>query len=770
MTRSEDERLLTGRGRYLDDLGHGAPAVVFVRSPHPHARIVDVDSTGARAVDGVIAIITFEDLPESIAAPLPQLEPHAALTQPRTSRPLAGGEVHHAGQPVVMIVAEDRYVAEDARDRVQVTYDPTPPVVGIEAARAANRLVHADVPGNIAGRFIQVHGDAAAVLATAPHTLTVQLDVERTASTPMEMRGVYAHPTDEGLRVYSATQTPASLRRLLADHLDLPESRLEVVAPDVGGGFGVKSVHPWPEEVLVAWAARRLDRPLKWVEDRKEHFASTHERGQLHKVRVAFDDVGRVLALDVRFWHDAGAYTPVGIRVPVNTANHLCGLYRIDAVRIECEVLYTTMPPVTPVRGAGKPQAMFVIERTMDAIAAHLGRDRAAVRGINLIRPVDLPYPGPIPHHGGDYPSALRQATDLVGWATIEARREAARARGRHLGVGLACYVERTGRGPCPYEGAHVRVDPDGAVHVFVGLTGQGQGQHTTLARIAAHELGVSPHWVHVTCGDIERFPFTPGTVASRSAVMAGSAVAIACHKVRNKALRAAAHQLACDIVDLDLRDGVVVSRSRPHDRLNLAAIARLCHPVLVQFAHDTGDLDDPLPLADGEHPGLAATAYYTAADSAVGYGVHAAVVEIDVATAGIEIVDYVAVTGCGTVIDPGIVDGQVLGGIAHGLGEALYERLPLDADGRLVTPTLTEYLLPSVAEIPPVRLARVPDHVCPANPIGVTGVGQAGTLPVLAVVASAIDDAVGLRIDRMPISRSELWEALGSNNTGSAV
>ncbi|HEU0214515.1 MAG TPA: aerobic carbon-monoxide dehydrogenase large subunit, partial [Jiangellaceae bacterium] len=563
--RREDPRLVSGQGRFLDDLGPDALGVAFVRSPHAHARIVDVDVTDALEVDGLVAIYTYDDLTGPLAEPLPLLIPHPSLTHGRTPYALAKDEVNHVGEAIVMVVATDRYTAEDVCDLIRVTYDVLPPVVGIETARAATHLVHDDVPGNVAARMVQEFGDARAAVDAAPHALELDLDVERSASTPLEGKGVYARwdADDSSLRVYTSTQASTSVRAAIAAKLELPPDRVEVVAPDVGGGFGVKIVHPWPEEVLVPWAAIRLGREVKWTEDRREHFVSSaHERGQLQHIRVGFDDDGRVLGLDVTFWHDNGAYTPYGIIVPIVTSTQLLGPYKPGAYRVEFESLYTNTVLVTPYRGAGRPQGCFAMERTMDAIAAYLGLDRAEIRERNFIQPDEMPYDfgltfqdgRPLIYDSGDFPASLEKLKKLVGWDEFAAVRSQARAEGRRVGIGLACYVEGTGVGP--YEGGWVKVETDGSVVVATGLTTQGQGHQTSFAQVAADVLGVPLDRVTVTTGDTRRFRYAVGTFASRALVMSGNAIAAAAHKVREKALRIAGEALEADPRDLEIVEG----------------------------------------------------------------------------------------------------------------------------------------------------------------------------------------------------------------------
>ena len=775
IARREDPRLVAGDGRFLDDLGAGALAAAFVRSPHAHARVVDVDVGGALDVDGLVAVYTYEDLDGRVAEPLPLLIPHPSLHAPRTAHPLANGVVRHVGEPVAMVVASDRYVAEDACDRVLVAYEPLPPVVGIDAALRAEHAVHDDVRDNVAAHMIQEVGDTRAAIAAAPHRLELELQIERSASMPLEGKGVYARwdAADRSLRVYSSTQTSTSVRMALAAKLGVPVDRVEVVAPDVGGGFGVKIVHPWPEEVLVPWAAIRLGREVKWVEDRREHFVSSaHERGQRHKVRVGFDDDGRLLGLEVEFLHDNGAYTPYGIIVPIITSTQLLGPYKPGAYRVEFRSLYTNTVIVTPYRGAGRPQGVFAMERTMDAIAERLGRDRAEVREVNFIRPDEMPYDHglifqdgrPLVYDSGDYPASLAKLKKLVGWDEFEAYREQARTEGRRVGIGLAFYVEGTGVGP--YEGAHVRVETNGKVVVATGLTTQGQGHETVFAQVAASELGVPIDDVSVVTGDTRRFKYAVGTFASRAAVMSGNAVALAARKVRAKALRIAGEALEVDPADLEVVDGVVRVRGVPDAEIPLATVAVLANPLRYAFDEQAklatqfavgGGAEVP-PVADDDEPGLEAAGWYSPVRSTFANGVHAAVVETDPDTAEVKILRYCVVHDCGRLINPRIVEGQIHGGVAQGVGGALYERLVYDEHGQLLNASFMDFLMPYASEVPTVET----DHLetpSPLNPLGIKGAGEAGVIPGAAVFAAAISDAEGLWIDRMPISPSELWE-----------
>jgi aerobic carbon-monoxide dehydrogenase large subunit len=772
--RSEDPRLVTGNGRYLDDLGHDALEVAFVRSPHAHARITDIDVTEALEVDGLVAIYTYDDLEARMGEPLPLLIPHPTLTHGRTQYALAKDEVNYVGEAIAMVVAENRYIAEDAAQRIAVDYEYLPAVVGIEVAREAANLVHDDVPGNVAATMIQQTGDADAAIDQAPHVLELDLGIERSASMPMEGKGVLARwdNDDKSLLMHTSTQTSTSVRQAVAAKLGLPVDRVEVVTPDVGGGFGVKIMHPWPEEVLVPWAAVRLQQPVKWTEDRREHFiSSAHERGQLHHVRVGYDDDGRLLGLSVKFWHDHGAYIPYGLIVPIITSTQLLGPYKPGVYRVEFQSLYTNTVIVTPYRGAGRPQGCFVMERTMDAIADDLGLDRTVVRERNFIQPEEMPYDqGLIFQDGrqllydsGDFPASLDKLKKLVGWDDFEAYREQARAEGRTVGIGLACYVEGTGVGP--YEGGHIRVETDGSVVVSTGLTTQGQGHQTMLAQIVADELGVPFDRIKVTTGDTRRFKYAVGTFASRTAVMSGSAIALTARGVRAKALRIAAQALEASVDDLEIVDGNVQVMGAPSSRIDLGAVAVLSNPLryafddaakrATQFAAPA-DPDRP-PVDAGDSPGLEGSDFYSPTRSTFANGMHAVVVETDPQTADIKILRYCVVHDCGTVINPMIVEGQVHGGVAQGVGGALYERMEYAPDGQLLNASYMDFLMPYSSEVPTIEI----DHLetpSPLNPLGVKGAGEAGVIPGSAAIASAIEDAEGIPIRRMPISPSELF------------
>lgn len=774
VARVEDERLLRGAGKYVDDVALDALHTAVLRSPHAHARITSIDVSDVLDVDGVHAVWTYDDLAGAMAQPLPLLIPHPDLKQGRTQYILARDEVNYVGEAIAFVVADDRYIAEDAVGRIAVEYDLLPAVVGVEAARSALELVHDDVPGNIAATMEQSNGDAPAAIAGSVHRLSLDLTIERSACTPLEGRGVVARwDVDLGrLEVWASTQTATGVRAAIAAKLGLDLVQVDVITPDVGGGFGVKLNHPWPEDVLVAHASMVLGQTVKFTEDRREHFiSSAHERGQIHHVDVGFDDDGRILGLDVRFWHDHGAYTPYGLIVPIITSTQLLGPYKPGAYRVRFDSLYTNTVIVTPYRGAGRPQGCFVMERTMDAIAAFLGQDRTEVRAANFIQPDEFPYDhGLIFQDGrgliydsGDFPAMLTMLKELVAWDDFENFRADMAAQGRRVGIGLACYVEGTGVGP--YEGGHVHIETSGKVKVATGLTSQGQGHQTAFAQIVADQLGVRFEDVEVTTGDTRRMPYAVGTFASRAAVMSGSAIHLAAKKVKEKALRIASEALEVDPDDLEIVDGVVGVKGMPGVNISLGTVAVLSNPLRYAFDEaskeatqfSVGDITKP-PVAEGDEPGLEGKEFYSPERSTFASGMHAVIVETDPDTAEIRILKYVVVHDCGHLINPMIVEGQIHGGVAQGVGGALYEHMAYDESGQLLNASFMDFLMPYVTEVPEsIEIGHL-ETPSPLNPLGVKGAGEAGVIPGSAAFAAAIEDAERLSITAMPISPSQLF------------
>ena len=761
--RVEDDRLLRGRGRFTDDIDEGALESCLVRSPYAHARITSVDVSAAKAMPGVVAVYVAADLPFG-HVDLPILIPHPNLTHGRTQRCLASEVVRYAGEAVAFVVAESRQLAEDAADLVQVEYEPLPVVITPEVSAEARNMVHQDVPGNVAAEMLQEVGEVSAAMAAAPHRKRLHFRFERGAACPMEGRAVWAgwSESEHKLTVYDSTQSPTSIRGGLAVLFGLPESDVEVIAPDVGGGFGPKIMLFYPDELLVPYAAMQLGRPVKWTEDRQEHFTAVNqERGQVHEVEVGFDDDGHVLALSDDFIHDTGAYTPYGIILPIITAAQVPGPYRVPNYRVRFRAMYTNATPTSPYRGAGRPHACFVMERTLDSIASQLGLDRAEIRRRNFIQPDQFPYHlgvawqdgNSVVYDSGNYPALLEKALEMLG----------PRPEGDHVGMGLGVYVEGTGVGP--YEGAHVQVLVSGKVVAATGIPSQGQAHATVFAQVVADELGVDVADVLVTGGDTRRFPWGVGTFASRGAVTAGNAMAVTARMVADKAKRIAGEQLEVDPADLELVGGSVRVKGSPDRGITLAAVSVMANPVRYAFGGGTEAATQfaskrrpGAPLPAGEQPGLEATGYYSPPGSTWAAGCHAAYVRVDPITFRLEVLKYVVVHDCGRLINPLVVEGQIEGGVAQGIGGAFYERLAYDAEGQLRNASFMEYLVPYATEVPVIEIGHL-ETPSPLNPLGVKGAGEAGVIPVGAVIGSALEEALGVPITEMPLSPLKLFE-----------
>jgi CO/xanthine dehydrogenase Mo-binding subunit len=729
----------------------------ILRSPHAHARIVRIDVEPARRQPGVVDVVTFADL-GAAAGPLPCVPLHPAL-RPKNFHLLAGDRVRFVGEAVAVVVAESRYAAEDAGELVEVEYEPLPSVQDRGAPGAAP--VHEDIPDNVAGRVALRRGDVAAALRDAPHVVTERLVIGRGSGQPIEPRGVVAeyNAAARQLVVWASSQVPHQIRQFVSDLLGLSLREVRVLAPDVGGGFGAKLI-VYPEDVLIPWLAIRTRRPIRWLEDRLEHMAAaTQERVQIHDVTVGFDAEGRLVALRDEFVHDTGAYTPRGLVVPLLTASMLAGPYRIPHLEVTFTSLYTHRVPVTPYRGAGQPQAVFVVERALDQVARVTGRDRAAVRLANLVGPDAMPYDvgirnyrdsGNVVYDSGDFPAVLRRALEMSRYDELGTACARARAEGRLRGVGVACYVELTGVGP--FEGATVRVDPDGRITVCSGTTSQGQGLETTLAQVAASELGVTPDDVTVVLGDTLGIGQGIGTFASRAAVTGGTAVALAARELRAKALRVAAHLLGVPAAEVQQDGTAFASRREPERRLTFGQLARAASMATATL---------------GIEPGLEATRFFQPEDITYSSGAQVALVEVDPLSARVRILRYWMCHDSGRLINPMVVEGQIQGAVALGLGNALFEEVVYDESGKLLTGTFMDYLLPTATEVPRIEIDHL-ETLSPRNPLGLKGVGESGALPVPAVIASAVDDALsgyGARVTRIPITPTRLAALLDARD-----
>jgi carbon-monoxide dehydrogenase large subunit len=766
VTRNEDPALLTGQALFVDDLvladlWHAA----FLRSPHAHARIESIDVSAAKAHDGVLAVYTAEDLGDfwqsvPLVVPPPPI-PNSVFNK-HTQVPLAKDKVRYAGEPVALVVAESRYVAEDALADIVVDYAPLPVAADLERSAAEDAPeVHDGLAGNVAAHVHQAKGDYAAALAAAATVVRRRFTYDHGMAQPMETRGVVAQfdRKTRRLTVWATTQAPASLRTGLAALLGLGERDVRVVAPFVGGGFGAKLLMYYAEYLVISWAALQLGRAVKWIEDRGEHFlATSQERSQIHEAEMALDEEGRILGIKDVFLHDNGAYNPYGLTVPLNSQCSVLGLYDVPAYDSTFTAIFTNKPLVAPYRGAGRAHGTFVIERLMDIAARELGLDRAEIRRRNLIPHDAFPVKQEImfqdfaelTYDSGNYAPVLERTLELIGYeAFVNEEQPALRAAGRRVGLGLVCYIEGTGIGP--YEGARVQIQANGRIAVATGIGSQGQGHFTVFAQIAADHLGVSPREVDVTTGDTDQFYWGAGTFASRGAVVAGNAVHEAASAVREKTLALAAEHLGCAPSEVVLEDGMAKRASgRPDEEIALGALAVLANPMRGA-------------VKPGTEPGLEATRYFGPEGGTMACGAHAMIVEVDPETLMIEIKKFVVVHDCGTAINPLLVEGQIHGGVAQGIGNAFYEHLVFDDDAQLLNATFADYLIPTSLDVPRMVL----DHqVTPStrNELGIKGVGEAGAIPVGPLFAQALEDALelparGVDVLEIPLSPNRLWE-----------
>ena len=760
--RVEDPALLRGKGRYLDDIHlPGMLHAAFVRSPFAHARITGIDTAAAMAAEGVVAVYSLEDLrPHLTDTVMPVEQPSGALKQSANPSVLADGEVRHVGEPVAVVIAETAYGAEDVAAMVDVSYDNLPVSADyLGALRSEAPKAHTALTNNIVAEFTLAYGETDSAFAGAEHVFRETLHQHKGLGHAIECRGVAAliDESDGCLAVWSATQMAHRAQTILVELLGLPEDRIRVITPNVGGGFGPKFVF-YQEEVVIPVAALLLGRPVKWVEDRREHFiATTMERDQLWDLEVAADRDGHLLGVRGFMAHDHGAYTPYGVNLPYNAATNFLGPYELPAMSLDVQLALTNMTPVTPVRGAGRPQGTFAMERLMDRIARELNLDRVDVRRRNLIPPEAMPYDTQIKtrdgaimtYDSGDYPAALDNALERAGYADFDARRNGARAEGRYIGIGVANYVEGTGRGP--FESAIVRIKPSGKIVVYTGATDQGQGLKTALGQVCAEQTGAAIDDIEVVTGDTGAISLGLGAFASRQAVTAGSSVHVASMEVRNKALKVAAHILEAAEEDLEIADGKISVRGVTDMSVSLGNVARAVQGM------------PGFSLPGGVDPGMEATANFNPPTLTYCNGVHVVEVEVDPGTGHVQILNYVIVHDSGRLINPAIVEGQITGGATHGLGCSLFERMIYDDQGQPQTTNFGEYLLPTATEVPSYDIVHM-ESPTPLNPLGVKGAGEGGTIPVTSAIASAIDDALsdfGVVIRELPIEPKRIVEMI---------
>jgi carbon-monoxide dehydrogenase large subunit len=768
--RREDPALLTGEARYVADLSvPGALHAALVRSSVAHARIRSIDVAAAQAMPGVVAVLTGEDLQAEWAGPLPCGWPVTADMKAPVHLPLAVGKVHYAGDAVAVVVARSEYEAHDAVDTVVVDYEPLPVVLDLEDAASDRVVIHEDLGTNKSYTW-ELSPDASAVdaaFASAAHTVSGRYVQQRLLPSPMEPRGVLVVPQPFGgdYTVYSATQIPHILRVMLALTVGVPETHLRVVAPAVGGGFGCK-LDVYAEEALALALARRLRRPVRWIEERGEHSTATIQgRGQIQHIELAADAEGRVTAVRVRLLADMGAYLQlVTPGIPLLGAFLYAGVYDVPAYQFSCTSVFTNKTPTDAYRGAGRPEATYAIERSMDALAVRVGVDPAEIRRRNFIRPDQFPYNSVagLTYDSGEYERALDKCLDLAGYAALRSEQERRRRSGDRwqLGLGLSSYFEMCGLAPSRvlaslnytaggWEAATVRVLPTGKVQVVTGTSPHGQGHETSWSMIAADRLGISPDDVEVLHSDTAIAPYGLDTYGSRSLAVGGTAVYLATERVIDKARRIAAHQLEAADEDVELSGGSFSVRGSPDRAMPLAGVAFEAFT-----AHN---------LPDGMEPNLEASSHFDPTNFTFPFGTHLAVVEVDTETGSVRLHRYVAVDDCGNQINPLIVEGQVHGGIVQGAAQALWEEAVYDEDGNLVTSTLADYLVPSAAEVPSFETAMTVTP-SPSNPMGVKGIGEAGTIGAAPAVINAVVDALspyGITDIDMPATPERVWQLL---------
>jgi carbon-monoxide dehydrogenase large subunit len=757
LRRLEDPRLITGQGRYVDDIVmEGLLRAVFVRSIEAHATIGPVSAD--RELPSGARVFTGTDL--GLEQPMPNQYPAPVITQSIQALPLALDEVCYVGQPVAVVVADSVATALDAAEAVVVDYEPLPVVIDHRTALdPGSPPAHQGSDSNLIATLAARFGDIEQAFAVADRVVTVDVDQHRGALASMEGRAVLARWDDaEGrLTVWTSTQAPHAVRAHLAAYLGLSPDDLRVIAPDVGGGFGPKAAI-YAEEYVVAALALHLRRPVKWTELRREHFvASNQQRGQSGRLEAAVDDSARILGLRARMVHDSGAYVPYGIVVPTTTLRLMSGPYVVPALDVTIDVVFTNATPTGAIRGAGRPNATFAVERVLDAIARDTGLDRAEVRRRNFVPAEALPYQiditgsdgRKITYDSGDYEAALDAAIEAARLDDFERRRAESLESGRLRGYGIASYVEDTGLGP--YEGVRMEILTNGDVVVETGAGSQGQGHATVFAQICASHLGVSPDRVRVHGGDTGRYPHGIGTVASRTGQTTASVVHLAADELATTVKRLAARKLEAAVEDIVLIDGVAMVTGQPGTEIPLGDLASGLQP---KFGGS---------LPEGQQkPGLAVERVLPFEGLGYTYGTHVAEVEIDPDTGHVAVVNYVVVHDCGTLLNPMIVEGQIDGGVAHGLGNALMERIHYDDYGQPLTTSFMDYRLMTAADMPP--LAKIHTETpSPTNPLGAKGAGEGGTIPAAAAVVSAIEHALeghGVVVNHHPVGTEWVYRA----------
>ena len=762
--RLEDMRLLTGQALFVDDVElPGMLHAAFLRSVYAHARVNKIDVTEARKRPGVVAVYAADDLgdywkPGELLVP-PPFAIEGAVFNKRTQIPIVKDKIRQAGEVLAVVIAENRYIAEDALADIVVDVEPLGAVVNLEKALEADSpLLYEDLGTNMAAHVVQERGSYEEVKARADVVIQKRFDVDRCASGAMENRGMVASWDDKSqtMTVWCTTQAPIPLRNGIAKALGLSEHQVRAIAPFVGGGFGPKIMLSQPDEVILTWAALRLNRPIKWICDRQEDFfASTSERDQVHDSEIALTKDGKILGVKDVFLHNTGAYNPYGMTVPLNTQTHTMGPYGVPNFYTEVKVVFTNTMIVTPVRGAGRPQGVFVMERLLDAAARELNMDPVEIRRINLLQPDQFPFKTGIIGQdfvenvldSGNYPETLRQALEIIDYNKfIEEEQPKLRSEGRHVGIGVVCFTEGTAVGP--YEGARITVGTNGKASLVTGVGTQGQGHFTSFAQIAADQLGMKVDDIDVITGDTAQFHWGAGTFASRGAAVAGSAVYAAAKNVRAKILNVASRVLETPEEELEIENGEVRVADMPQKNIKLGDLAKYANPM-------RGTVEPDM------EPGLESAGYFGPPHGATGAGTVAMIVDVDDQTMEVEIKRFVMVHDCGTVINPMIVEGQIHGSVSMGIGNSYYEQMIYDDNGQLLNASLMDYLLPRATDMPKVIETGHVVTPSPLNELGMKGVGESGAIPTPSCFIQALENAMAdynIEIAETPMSPNRLF------------
>lgn len=764
MKRKDDYRLLTGKGSYIGDIHpRGTLAATFLRSPHAHARITEMDLEEARTMNGVVAVFGPEDAEDFPSLPL--IFPNPNLT-PVTQIPL-NPIVHHVGEPIAMVIAENRYIAEDAVDLIKVKFEKIESVAHLEdVLKEKPPLAHEHLDSNIAARFTQSVGNAKKAMKEADVVVKHNFKIGRVSCFPIETRGLLASWNTEGsetrLVVQAATQSQHEMRITLSDMFNLSENQVRVIAPDVGGGFGAKAIF-YVEDFLVPWAAKKVGAPVKWIEDRMEHMQSSiHEREQYHEASLGLTKEGKIIAVYDEMSANNGAYVPWGVVVPIMTSTLIPGPYIVPNYQCDCTVYYTNTVPLAPYRGAGRPQAALILNRLLDLAADKMGMDPLELKHKNLIEKHQFPYNtglksrdgSPQIYDSGDYKALLEKASQLGEYKDWRKKQKEYRKEGRLIGIGVVSTIENTGYGT--FEGATIRIEGNGDVLVYTSAATQGQSHETTFAQVAADVFNISPDRIHVKQGDTSLISYGSGVFASRIGTIVGTAIYKASHKIKEKLLLLGSDLLDVDVDDLEIKDGYVYINENKQDLLVMDAKTSVSFSELA-YAGRGG-----IPGSTFNYsitPGLEVTEFYNPKAAAITSMADIAVVEVDKESLGIKILNYATVQDNGTILNPTVVKGQIRGGVSNGIGTALYEEIIYDDEGQLLTSTLMDYLVPTATEIPDMDV----DHIetpSPLNPLGMKGAGESGPIPVPALIQSAVEDALsdsGVKLENIPVKPTEL-------------